>query len=64
MSKKQKSVDLENSMPNDFEERISRACLDNPDLPRSFVKDLLLALDESRSESTSFRPRSGKNSIR
>ena len=64
MVKKQRPSIAENSMPIDFEERVSRACLDNPDLPRSFVKDLLLALDEPRSTSTPFKPRTRKAGIR
>jgi hypothetical protein len=30
--------------------RLERACLDNPDLPASFVMNCLLSLDETRSE--------------
>ena len=38
--------------------RVGRACLDNPDLPASFVEQSLISLNESRDETTKFEPKS------
>ncbi len=40
----------------EFWAMIGRAALDNPDLPIDFVRDLLIAREEGRSQSTSFVP--------
>jgi hypothetical protein len=48
--------------PRRLKEKINTACHDNPDLPRSFVRASLIALGESKNNSTEFVPRSTKNS--
>jgi hypothetical protein len=45
----------------EFWARLGRTALDNPDLPISFVRDLLIAKDEERSLATPFVPQ-GKHS--
>jgi predicted DNA-binding protein len=40
----------------EFRAMIGRTALDNPDLPIDFVRDLLMAREEGRSQSTSFFP--------
>ncbi|MFZ3017233.1 MAG: ParD-like family protein [Gallionella sp.] len=40
----------------EFWAKVGRAALDNPDLPVDFVRDLLLAKSEDRSQLTIFKP--------
>jgi hypothetical protein len=60
MRKQNEIIGISKLNSNSFEEKVSRACLANPDLPRSFVRNLLLSLAEPRFLSTPFIPRSSK----
>lgn len=42
----------------EFEEKVGRAALENPDLPASFIAESLKSLAEPREDSTPFAPRS------
>jgi indole-3-glycerol phosphate synthase len=60
MNNQREIIDVDSRNLTAFETRLNRVCLENPDLPRSFVRNALLSMAELGSLSSPFIPRGSK----